>query len=409
MKKTTLHAYGFLGLPLGGLLIITQIFIPNFYITNIGLSLSVVGFIFFITRFLDVLTDPIMGYISDKTKLNRSFFIVAGIPLLAFCSYGLLVPFDNSAMMFGFMLCGFYIGWTIIMIPYSAMGAELSSDYHERSLITAHRETYALLGTLAALLLIAFSSNPNHKIAYAGIFLLCVSSLIILFCIKEKKRKKSATVFERKQILALLKNKSFCILISSYLFNGMANALPALLFMLFANIVLNQTEQQAGLLLFTYLLFAVIFMPFWMFLSRKTSKEKSWQIAMSIAIICFAFVPFCTAENIWLFYMITIITGACLGADLSLPPSMQADVIDIDKKITGQNRSALFFSLWTMTTKIAIAICAGLFLPLIEIFGFSAETKENIAILVLFYCLVPVGLKAIAIILMQKYRIQATH
>ena len=98
--------------------------------------------------------------------------------------------------------------------------------------------------------------------------------------------------------------------------------------------------------------------------------------------------------------MVCVVTGMALGADLSLPPSMQADVVDFDTLRTGQRRAGMFFALWSMSTKLALGGAALIAFPALDMLGFDPAAdgpKQGIVALAVIYAVVPVVFKLCAI------------
>ena len=170
----------------------------------------------------------------------------------------------------------------------------------------------------------------------------------------------------------LSRNEGFRRLIIAYLINGIANGLPATLFLLFVTHRLAIPEQ-AGALLAVYFLCGVLAVPVWLRLSYRFGKHRVWCAAMVWACLWFAMVPLLGPGDFWPFLAICVLTGMALGADLVLPASMQADVIDADTVETGERRAGLFFALWGMATKLALALAVGLAFPILSFAGFDSD------------------------------------
>ena len=155
----------------------------------------------------------------------------------------------------------------------------------------------------------------------------------------------------------------------------------------------------------------MVAVPAWLALARRFGKAPTWCAAMTVASLCFLPVPFLGAGDAWLFLAICVATGIALGAELALPPSIQADVVDLDRAETGQERTGLFFALWGMATKLALALAAGVGLPMLQLFGFDptkapGETGGLLA-LALLYAGLPILLKLMAMALMRGFPITA--
>jgi Na+/melibiose symporter-like transporter len=113
------------------------------------------------------------------------------------------------------------------------------------------------------------------------------------------------------------------------------------------------------------------------------------------------------------FAAICVATGLCLGADLALPPAIQADVVDEDSAAGGEGRAGLYFALWGMATKLALALAVGIAFPLLDLAGFVPGTPGAPGAapggfaLAALYAWLPVALKLAAIAAMWRFPIDA--
>mgnify|MGYP006271971901 FL=1 len=413
-----LIAYASLSLPLAALTMPVYIFLPTYYGDDLGLSLQSVGLVLFLARLVDVLSDPVIGVLGDKTHNafgRRKTWIAIGVIPTIIGTWALMNPPADIAGMAGLLYLFFtsiilYIGWTCLMLPLQAWGAELSTDYDERSRISAWREgltVAGLLGTLGVLALLGFGDKDNAGKALNAIAWLIVITLPLtaFFCLKfvpDRKALKGPEMTFRQGIKVMAKNKPFRNLMLSFLINSTANGLPAILFIMFVRYVLQMPEYTSQLL-FLYFLCGILAVPLWLKLSYSFGKHKVWCGAMVWACIFFALVPFVGAGDIWLYLAIVVLTGFSLGADLVLPASMQADVVDKDVLETGHQRTGLYFALWGMVTKLSLALAAGIAFPALDYLGFDEETGENLWALIGLYALIPVGFKLVAIAIMYRY------
>ena len=126
--------------------------------------------------------------------------------------------------------------------------------------------------------------------------------------------------------------------------------------------------------------------------------------------LAFLVTPFLGAGDVWIFFTITIFTGASLGCDQILASSMQADVVDIDSIRSGQQRAGLYFAIWNMVTKLAGGIAAGVTLPLLGLFGFMPmQTDGNpgsaIITLIVLFAVVPPVLRLLSVRIIWNYPI----
>ncbi|UUX49754.1 MFS transporter [Nisaea acidiphila] len=427
-SRTRLLAYGFPGLPLAALGVPLFIFLPAFYAQERGLSLAAVGLVLLVARLWDAVSDPVIGLLSDRitTRLGRRKpWLLAGTPLTCLSIYMLFVPPEGAGVLHLFAWsAALYLGWTMVQLPYTAWGAELSGDYHERSRVTAFRETLVVLGTLVASGMPATISaaggaggkDLGQVLSVLAAFLvvaLPVSVLLATGLVPERRPPEQATASTMKQwrsgAALLIRNRPFLRLILAYLLNGLANGLAATLFVLFVEKGLGLPDE-VDILLLTYFLLGISGVPLWLFVSHRLGKHRAWIIAMLLNSAIFATVPLLGPGDYAAFLAICIGTGLCLGADLVLPPSMQADVVDVDTAEGGSSRAGLYFALWGMATKLALALAVGIAFPLLDFAGFDASgdnAPRALLALSLLYGAAPVVLKLAAISIMRGFPITA--
>jgi len=412
-----LLAYGLPGLPVGALGVPVFIFLPTFYSQEVGLSLATVGAILLIARLWDVVTDPAIGALSDRTRGRlgrRRPWMLAATPLLMLSVWMLFrPPEDAGAMHLLVWSLVFYLGWTMIQLPHGAWGAELSPDYDERSRIAGSREALVVIGTILAastpLMLGAEGTvPPGATLAALAVALMVVIPLTVgvaAAAVPDHNEPAAQPVPWSESRRLLLENKPFLRLILAYVINGLANGLPATLFLLFVEHVLAAPEEQ-GKLLAVYFACGIIGVPLWLAVARRFGKHRTWCTAMTINAVIFAFVPLLGAGDAGIFLAICVATGLCLGADLTLPSAIQADVVDVDTARGGGRRTGLYFAFWGMATKLALALAVGIAFGLLDAAGFDAAAENAPAALLalaLLYAGLPVVLKTVAIMLMWGF------
>jgi Na+/melibiose symporter-like transporter len=163
---------------------------------------------------------------------------------------------------------------------------------------------------------------------------------------------------------------------------------------------------MAGVMFLLYFGAAILGVPFWTWAARRWSKHRAWCAAMIYACAIFAGALLLSEGDHVAFGVISVLTGLAFGADLSLPPSIQADVVELDTKRTGAERAGLFFAIWQVATKAALAISSGLALILLGAVGFEAGSENSdtaLWTLSLLYAGVPIVLKLGAVAMMWRF------
>jgi Na+/melibiose symporter-like transporter len=213
----------------------------------------------------------------------------------------------------------------------------------------------------------------------------------------------------RLGITMALANRPFLRLLAAYVLNGIANGLPATLFLLFVQHVIGD-ESVAGPLLLVYFAAGILAVPLWLRLSYRIGKHRAWALSMLWACAVFVWVPLLGPGDVVAFGVICLLSGLSLGADMALPAAMQADVVDLDRVMSGRRRTGLFFAMWSMATKLALALAVGIAFPVLGLLGFAAEaanTPAVLAALAALYGLAPVGIKAGAVALIWRFELDS--
>ena len=399
--------------------------LPQLYGIDVGLGLALTGLVLLCARIFDTVSDPVVGLLCDRYGFrgnHRKPWIACGAALAGLGLVMILDPPGGAGA--GYLLSWsivLYIGWTMVAVPYTAWGAELSGDYDERTRITSWREGFGLIGILGAGALAAATVGAGGSerdslrvIAWTAVGLGLVAVPLMLWSVPEGKVR--VGLHERhpfrnlgRLVRALRANRPFLRLLSAWFLNGLANGIPAALFFVYLEYGLGSGAQQRSYFVLAYFLSAVLSIPFWQWLSRRFGKHRVWCGAMVAACLAFAVVPFLEIGDFLAFGAICVITGMALGADLVLPPAMQADVIDYGALQNKGARAGLYFSLWGMSTKLSLAIAVGLALPGVEVLGFDPEapTESGRLALAVIYSLLPVVVKVTAIAVIWGFPLTA--
>ena len=415
----TLLFYSLPALPLALLTLPFYVIVPGYY-ASIGLPIAMVGNILLLVRLFDAFSDPIAGYLSDKTRSRfgrRRIWFAAGIPLTALAAYMVFSP-PNEVTWQHLLLwsLALSLGWTIALVPYNAWGAELSASYAGRNRVTVFREALAFVGTVAALVLQYVLSEGQSSAAglertldaFALIMIigLPIAALVTLLLVPEPVNRSVTDLNFREGLRFMRNNVPFKRLVMAFFINGFANGFPATLFILYVGDRL-QLAEKAGLFLMIYFFSGLIGMPFWLQVAKLSGKHRSWCYAMLLACVAFLFAPFLPPKADAAFLVIVVVTGFAVGADIVLPISLQADVIDVDTAASGEQRSGIYLAIWGLATKLALALAVGIAFPLLAISGYDPgaglRSDTGLLVLGLLYAGLPVLLKLGAIAMMWNF------
>lgn len=389
VKRSTLFFYGLTEFPIHIVQMPMTAFIPNFYAGDLGISLAVVGTIALVTRLFDVITDPLIGFLSDRTNTRwgrRRPWLVASVPVMMIAVYKLFLPDPDVGAGYLFVWTTvLWLAWTMLLIPYWAWGAEISPDYRERSVITGWRSAIGIGGSLAAQLV---PIGALFFFGYGGtgevLFLLGIMMLIMLpmsvgltvWKVPEPRDYVSTSIPLRQALRIMWRNGPFKRLIFAFFATWAALATTTSLYLFYVRYVVG--EEKAGVaMLSSFYLCNLLSVGFWVWLSQRIGKHRAW--AASLVLIAVAH-PFYLllgeGDFVWMLPM-SIVSGLAGGAFAALPNSMKADVIDLDGLKSGVDRAATFFAAWSFAMKLAAALGAWLSLSTLAWIGFDPALGTN--------------------------------
>lgn len=427
LSWATLISFGSISMPLSMLALGLFMFLPKVYSTSSGISMQEVGLIIFATRLWDFVTDPLVGWLSDKTRSRFGrripWMTLAWLPL-SISAYKLFLPPPGvGATYLAFWSFLMFLSGTSFFMPYSAMGAELSTSYHQRSRIFAYRHIFAVLGTFIAALLFWFVNSRRafnaeagalELIAWIGLALLPLTLAATLFKVREppvEALRRREDIRWKEGLRAMFGNRTYLRILGCYLCNGVANALPVTLMFFFVRSVLEAPEWTP-IILALYFAAAICGTPLWLYFANRLGKHRSWSIALVVAAGTLVFVPFLGAGDVYWFLAIALVVGLTLGADLAMPAAMLADVVDQDILETGRQRTGIYFAVWAMAAKFAAAVAVGFSFPILGWMGFVPDMyNEARALLTLsiLFGLCPVIFKLLALAFVWRYPLTAAR
>ena len=411
-----ISCYSAMYLPISVALLPVGVYVQPHY-AELGISLTAMAAIIFAARLSDVVTDPLIGVLSDKLRTpigRRKPWIIIGTPVLMLSVYMLFQPGEETTLWyFAFWIVIVYLAFTVVNLPYFAWGAELTGDYNERTKVTGRREQFHYTGVviatalpLTAGILIYLSQDTNSietllanievalgavMEARAGnldvilqwltIFILAALPITVFF----------GTVFvkEPSQVVIPRRKPSFIASLRVIRRNG-----P------FVRLVVCYTVSTVGGAMTGALSF---------FFCKHVIDAGEWYSVWA------SFIPFIPPGYFGVFLIIMTMKGCTEGAMLAIPAAMAADAVDIDSARTGEQRAGLYFSVWGMLLKGGGAIGGAIARLIVGWFGFDATADPSLArttdgnsslsllMLALAYSIIPAAIKFLALPFIWKY------
>jgi GPH family glycoside/pentoside/hexuronide:cation symporter len=407
MSPFRLAAYGALGLPLAMAMMPIYMISPKYYGENLGLNLASLGAILFLTRLLDTVQDPFLGRVVDALQPKRF-----GWPLIAGCASVLLSisfvllfsPPDWTELgLMAWLACCLmilYASHSLLNICYVTWGTRLSDEPLVRSRVVAWREGLGLLGVVCASVLPVtlvehYGAGSGYRLfAYGFSATLFVALVITLsWTPRPLDRAMVPDVGWRAALAHLPVRQVF----QFYLLNAVAVAVPATLVLFFISDVVQRPED-AGLFLGFYFLAGLITLPLWVALADRIGKRWAWLTGSVLAGLVLLGASVVGEGDVFLYGVVCLGAGAALGADIALPTAMLADVIPVEQR----HNTGLYVGIWVLIGKLALAVAAGVTLPLLGWFDYQPGVPATARPLVYVYVGFPIAIKAVAAMMLFR-------
>lgn len=405
------------------------VYLPKFYTDVVGVDIAALGTILASVRVFDALTDPAMGYLSDRTETRfgrRRPYIAVGALFVALFIYLLFTPPQGSPLFetvwFGVCIYALFLFWTVVAVPYESLGPEITFDYNERNTLFGLRDGLLIAGTLAAAaspaaVQAAFGLSADAQGERAKFFYIAIiyAPLVVATawwcCLAVGERTAAAEPGAAgiwRGLRLVFQNRPFMILLSAYTISAIGSNLPATLILFYVQYVLESPHADFFLLL--YFATGILFLPGWVVLAQRIGKKAAWLISIGVNTGAFAGVFFLGPGDAAIYGVLVFFSGIGLGATLALPSSIQADVIDYDELLTGERREGRYIGLWSIAKKMAAALGVGAGLSILGLAGYvpNAPQPEEVRLtLRILYALVPSLCNLAALLIALAYPISA--
>jgi sugar (glycoside-pentoside-hexuronide) transporter len=405
------------------ILISVAIYLPNFYTDELGVTAGWLSWVFLIGRFWDAVTDPLMGHLSDRTRTRwgrrRPYFLIAALPLWGvFYLIWSPDPSLSADGRFAHLLITYlvlYTAWTIFSVPYYSLGMEITPVYHERTRLFGGRQGLFITGMGVGMVAPGLfakatgDAGTGYSLMAAIFGGLTVLLIAITFSrVRERPVSSTAQVFPFfKGLGVTFRNRAFVVLLLVYLFSVVGSSFIAPLTLYMAKYVIK-AEWVVPLVMLSYLAGSVGSIPFWIRLSRRVGKNRTWSVGMALGTIGYA-ASYSYHEGTWLLWIIlAAVVGAANGCSMTFGPAISADVIDSDQLQTGTRREGAFVGVWSFLDKAAIGLAVFLGMQGLERIGYVPnvdQTETVISGMKLLYCVLPAVLHLVALLVFQKFPI----
>ncbi|HVW70438.1 MAG TPA: MFS transporter [Steroidobacteraceae bacterium] len=396
-----------------------------FYATEVlRIAPATAGLALLVPRIWNIIGDPIVGYLSDRTRTRfgrrrpyllggaivwgAAFFLLFNLPRVADPLW--------QALLFGAVFLLNNTGLTLYQVPYSAMLAELTRDYAERTKLVAYKEVAAraaiLLTLTCAPLILARAATPAGGFGKLGAAFACVyvvSGLIAFFATAHSPATQATEHHGRMtlQLAPLVENRPFAFVTLSFLFVNLGDAVFSGSLVYYVTEVMHRNAALIGVLYPVGSVTGILCTPLWTLAANRFGKTLLCRIALGMnALVCVLPIFFPPGAS-WLMYPFMCLYGLFNTGARLLPSAMVPDTVELDQQRTGERREGVIFGLFVFAQQTGFAAGGFVLSLLLTLAGVGAglATPGRVTGIVICFTAAAAVLYGLAFLAILGYRL----
>jgi glycoside/pentoside/hexuronide:cation symporter, GPH family len=379
------------------------VILPTLYVENTAVTLAAIGLVNLLRWWFDAVTDPLVGYLSDRSVQRwggRKTWVVLGACFSAGSAYFLFQPTsDSGALYYALSLLGVYLGFTCFTIAHQAWGSEIAADYHDRSRIFAYYSMFTIVGSLLIwiLPLLAFPWTSTLEItpavmgvlAWVVLLLFPGSALLAAVTVPAGGHVTAARPELRPIIRSIRVNKALWRYIVAVAIWGIGQGIGlSVLFIFLRDYML--LGDRFPILMIAFFGVQAASIPFWRWTLQRWGKHRPWALSWAAGAVMAPLVLLLEPGPGAFIYLLPLIMlqafingGAYIG-----PVALLGDLADYSMLKTGANTTGNLFAFKSLLEKANFGIGAGIAFPLLALvdyrIGESNGELANLGLLVLY-------------------------
>jgi oligogalacturonide transporter len=380
----------------GGSFNIINFLYPVFLAFAVGIPARWAGIIMLAAGIFDAVTDPLMGFLSDRLRVRfgtRRSTLIVSAPLIVLSMFLMFYPFSNDNLTARFILVlSSYIFFTAVqtavMIPYISLSSEMTEDYTERARMTTVRLGFSIFSSIICvavpgMIVNQFDGNAGYiamSLSFGFVFMICVG-ITGLFAKEGIPAPKKAEPFDIKNFIKPFKVKPFRQYLYIFLCCQMTMAIMSALFFFYVDFyycrdITAQGEGNIIGLLGAALMFSmqIVALPAYLILVKKTDKTTVYVVGSVIWIIgalCLFIVPANSSPAI--IFILAAVLGFGISGPGLIPHAIFGDVVDVGNLQLGTHTAGAFSGIANFVNKISQAVGLALVMGIIGAAGFIEQ------------------------------------
>lgn len=351
---------------------------------------ATMGLLLAAARLWDGVTDPLVGYLSDRTRSRlgrrRVWLYGSALPI----AVGVVMIWSPPAGLEGaalviwmaVALLVYETASTAYLIPHAALGMELTPHYHERTRLFGYAHMIGFIGSLLGMGMLQLMNMAEDKRAFANDLSIAAGVTVLMAILVTTRFLPERAEYQGRGQASVLRS------VTDVFRNGHARLLlivfgietygMASIMTLTPYLVAYVFPLEALLVpvMMTYALPQVVFTPFWMWLARRVGKQRAWTAALLLSAVPFVWFYFLAEPGVT-FWVLTFLCGFLAGCGAVVQPAIQADVIDYDELVTGDRKEGAYLAVWNLVRKCAASLCALIAGLVLQSAGFEPNQAQS--------------------------------
>ena len=362
--------------------------LQGIYAKYYGLELTAIASVLIIARVFDGVTDPLIGYFSDRTGLRKPFALVGGV-LFIIAAYFLFSPPQSVSIgYFLFWYLVFFLALTLFEIPHLSWGSELAPGYEDRSRLYTVRGGFLIVGQTAFYALPYLPILPGKEFTpetlRLAVFLSAGLTIISLYLMARGVPDRMAqrrTQPPRESVLSvarsIFKNKPLLIFVAAQSLSGFGMGMWIGLLFIYLDTYLQLGEGAAAFFLLGNL-FSLASLPFWLKFANHVGKARAWAAStLSFLALIAAIGALEPGVSFWIPLLMMCAFYFANGCMHVVAPSILADTVDYGKLKFGGDRAGTYFSFFALLGKVNAGVGAGAALGIAGFYKYDPALTEN--------------------------------
>ena len=390
LPSRQLLVYGGPIVGLSFLLFFVQFYFLKFATDVLLLPPALVGGLFAVAKVWDAACNPLVGSWSDRMRSpfgRRRPFLFAALPLLA----GAYVMLWNPPMGWaptallawvGVGLFAFFSAFALYAIPHAALGAELSTDSHQRTRLFGVKQVSFTFGMLLAFGAIQSAMNADAPRAAAGSLalpgaLIAVALLAVTpLTIRETAARRGGGHSLTAGLRDVMGNRAARILLIVWFIESLGVGAVGTMAPYVAQYLLERPDV-VGTLPAAYVLSGIVSIPIWVRVAHRHGARNTWLAAMLIAAAAFAGMLFVASGDLARLFALLIVAGGAMGCGSVLASSLMADIIDLDEHHTGERKEGIYSAALLFALKIGNSVATALSGVVLSVVAFTPNVEQS--------------------------------